>query len=48
MGDLPLGSPVLLKQCADWAGLWEPEISHFGWCCENISLFGVGVHAQKS
>lgn len=40
MGDLPLVSPVLLKQYADWVGLWEPGISHSEWCCENKSLLG--------
>lgn len=39
MSDLPLVSPVLLKQYADWVGLWEPEISHSEWCCENKSHF---------
>lgn len=39
MGDLSLVSPVLLKQYVDWVGLWEPEISHSEWCCENKSLF---------
>lgn len=38
MGDLPLVSPVLLKQYADWVDLGEPEISHSEWCCENKSL----------
>lgn len=47
MSELPVASPVLLKQDAEGVGLWEPEISPCEWYCEKKSLWCGNIHMER-